>query len=184
MDFEKYCLKLVCRFLRKDPLYISFFGALDGEIKRIDELSDELKSDFFFDRMSEESCRFFEKFLVITVRSGATLEERRTNIKAKWRGKGKNCVVLLQRVCDSWKNGETVVDFLNGKIKIKFVGEFGVPEDLEALQNAVDEIKPAHLAYELLYRYLLIREIHNVMTLDELQAHEIDDFAFGSVLTA
>lgn len=183
MDFQAYCLKLVCKFLKKDPLYINFFDAISSELSRLDSLNSELKADFFFNTMSEEACRFFEKFLNVAVKSSATLEERRTNIKAKWRGKGKNCVALLQQVCDSWKNGETVVDFRNGKIKIQFVGEYGTPSDLVSLQNALEEVKPAHLAYVFLYRYLLIREIHNVMTLDELQSHTIDEFAFGTQLS-
>ena len=48
---------------------------------------------------------------------------------------------------------------------------------LEALQRAVLEVIPAHLAVQYRYRYLLVREVHG-MTVRELQGHKISDFAF------
>lgn len=111
--------------------------------------------------------------------STGTLEERRTALIARWRGSGKCDVDLIQRVCDSWKNGEISVGFAKGVIVLTFVGAYGVPEaaELAALQEAVDRTIPCHLAVSYLYRYLLVREVDE-MTLDELQGHTMHDFAF------
>lgn len=111
--------------------------------------------------------------------STGTLEERRTALIARWRGSGKCDVDLIQRVCDSWKNGEISVGFAEGVIVLTFVGAYGVPEaaELAALQDAVDHTIPCHLAVSYLYRYLLVREVDG-MTLDELQGHTMHDFAF------
>lgn len=111
--------------------------------------------------------------------STGTLEERRTALIARWRGSGKCDVDLIQRVCDSWKNGEISVGFAEGVIVLMFVGAYGVPEaaELAALQEAVDRTIPCHLAVSYLYRYLLVREVDG-MTLDELQGHTMHDFAF------
>lgn len=111
--------------------------------------------------------------------STGTLEERRTALIARWRGSGKCDVDLIQRVCDSWKNGEISVGFAKGVIVLTFVGAYGVPEaaELAALQEAVDRTIPCHLAVSYLYRYLLVREVDG-MTLDELQGHTMHDFAF------
>ena len=111
--------------------------------------------------------------------STGTLEERRTALIARWRGSGKCDVELIQRVCDSWKNGEISVGFAEGVIVLTFVGAYGVPEaaELAALQDAVEHTIPCHLAVSYLYRYLLVREVDG-MTLDELQGHHISDFAF------
>lgn len=86
---------------------------------------------------------------------------------------------LIQRVCDSWKNGEISIGFAEGVIVLTFVGAYGVPEaaELAALQEAVDRTIPCHLAVSYLYRYLLVREVDG-MTLDELQGHTMHDFAF------
>ena len=111
--------------------------------------------------------------------STGTLEERRTALIARWRGSGKCDVDLIQRVCDSWKNGEISVGFAAGVIMLTFVGAYGVPEaaELAALQDAVDRVIPCHLAVSYLYRYLLVREVDG-MALDELQGHTMHDFAF------
>lgn len=111
--------------------------------------------------------------------STGTLEERRTALIARWRGSGKCDVDLIQRVCDSWKNGEISVGFAAGVIVLTFVGAYGVPEaaELAALQEAVDRTIPCHLAVSYLYRYLLVREVDGMM-LDELQGHTMHDFAF------
>lgn len=111
--------------------------------------------------------------------STGTLEERRTALIARWRGSGKCDVDLIQRVCDSWKNGEISVGFAEGVILLTFVGAYGVPEAaaLAALQDAIEHTIPCHLATEYLYRYLLVREV-GAMTVAELQAHPIHDFAF------
>lgn len=108
-----------------------------------------------------------------------TLEERRTALQARWRAAGKCDVELIQRVCDSWKNGEISVGFAEGVIVLTFVGAYGVPEaaELAALRDAVDHTIPCHLAVSYLYRYLLVREV-NAMTLDALQGHTMHDFAF------
>lgn len=111
--------------------------------------------------------------------STGTLEERRTALIARWRGSGKCDVDLIQRVCDSWKNGEISVGFAKGVILLTFVGAYGVPEaaELAALQDAVEHTIPCHLEVSYLYRYLLVREVDG-MTLDELQGHTMHDFAF------
>lgn len=111
--------------------------------------------------------------------STGTLEERRTALIARWRGSGKCDVDLIQRVCDSWKNGEISVGFAEGVILLTFIGAYGVPEaaELAALQDAVEHTIPCHLAVSYLYRYLLVREVDG-MTLDELQGHTMHDFAF------
>ena len=111
--------------------------------------------------------------------STGTLEERRTALIARWRGSGKCDVDLIQRVCDSWKNGEISVGFAEGVIVLTFVGAYGVPEaaELAAMQEAVDRTIPCHLAVSYLYRYLLVLEVDGMM-LDELQGHTMHDFAF------
>lgn len=113
-----------------------------------------------------------------------TLEERRTALIARWRGSGKCDVDLIQRVCDSWQNGEISVGFAEGVILLTFIGSFGIPEPaaLAALQEAVDRVIPCHLAVQYLWRWLLVREVDS-MTVDELQSHRIDDFAREEVRT-
>lgn len=108
-----------------------------------------------------------------------TLEERRTALQARWRAAGKCDVELIQRVCDSWKNGEISVGFAEGVLLLTFIGAYGVPEaaELAALQGTIEHTIPCHLAAEYLWRWLLVREVA-AMTVDELQTHPVSEFAF------
>ncbi len=112
--------------------------------------------------------------------AGATLESRRSTLKAKLRSSGKVTIELLQAVADAWRNGQVEVSFPAGKIHLKFVGDYGVPEDLDGLKAAISEVIPAHLSVDYAFRYLLIRDIHEKKTLTEMEQLKLNQFAGGS----
>lgn len=164
---------------RKDAWVIALLSAIAGvdDAQRAD--ADETAQQMFLDSMTW-ALAIEERIAGITPAAGASLEERRSVLQAKWRSATGKCDVdLIQRVCDSWQNGEVDVDFADGEIVLRFVGAYGVPDAdaLAALQSAVQEVIPAHLAVAYLYRYLLVREV-SAMTVSELQTHTIDEFAF------
>lgn len=164
---------------RKDAWVIALLSAIAGvdDAQRAD--ADETAQQMFLDSMTW-ALAIEERIAGITPAAGASLEERRSVLQAKWRSATGKCDVdLIQRVCDSWQNGEVDVDFADGEIVLRFVGAYGVPDAdaLAALQSAVQEVIPAHLAVTYLYRYLLVREVHG-MVISTLQTHTIDKFAF------
>ena len=164
---------------RKDAWVIALLSAIAGvdDAQRAD--ADETAQQMFLDSMTW-ALAIEERIAGITPPAGAGVEERRSVLQAKWRSATGKCDVdLIQRVCDSWKNGEVDVDFVDGEIVLRFVGAYGVPDAdaLAALKDAVQEVIPAHLAVQYLYRYLLVREV-SAMTVSELQTHTISEFAF------
>ena len=164
---------------RKDAWVIALLSAIAGvdDAQRAD--ADETAQQMFLDSMTW-ALAIEERIAGITPAAGASLEERRSVLQAKWRSATGKCDVdLIQRVCDSRQNGEVDVDFVDGEIVLRFVGAYGVPDAdaLAALKAAVQEVIPAHLAVTYLYRYLLVREV-SAMTVSELQSHTIDEFAF------
>ncbi len=164
---------------RKDAWVIALLSAIAGvdDAQRAD--ADETAQQMFLDSMTW-ALAIEERIAGITPAAGAGVEERRSVLQAKWRSATGKCDVdLIQRVCDSWQNGEVDVDFVDGEIVLRFVGAYGVPDAdaLAALQSAVQEVIPAHLAVKYLYRYLLVREVDG-MVIDTLQTHTIDEFAF------
>ena len=164
---------------RKDAWVIALLSAIAGvdDAQRAD--ADETAQQMFLDSMTW-ALAIEERIAGITPAAGASLEERRSVLQAKWRSTTGKCDVdLIQSVCDSWENGQVDVDFVDGEIILEFVGSYGVPDAdaLSALKAAVQEVIPAHLAVQYLYRYLLVREV-SAMTVSELQTHTIDEFAF------
>lgn len=173
------CLKAVSKFLKKDVVFKDFIKAVCLALEDAENAITETKNNFFFDKMNLKAVLFMENLLKITPTSTQTLDNRRDVIRAKWRSYGHNSILLIQNVCNAWKNGEVEADFINGKIQLKFVGEYGVPDDLDALKDAVSEIKPSHIAYYCLFKYLLIENIHEVKTIEEMEEITLDMFASG-----
>lgn len=118
-----------------------------------------------------------EKLAGITPAPGATLDDRRAAVIAKWRSGGKTDLAQIQRVCDAWKNGEVEVSYQGDTIHLQFVGAYGVPADMDGLLAAVGDVRPAHLAVEYALRYLLLRDVR-AMTVATLQQQPITNFAF------
>ena len=162
---------------RKDPWIIALVNAMQGVLDAQEAATRSVTAQESLDTLTW-NLAVEERLAGITPPSGATLESRRTALKAKWRSGGKLAMEQIQAVCDAWKNGEVVVSFPNGSIRLLFVGAYGVPVDLDALKAAVRLVIPAHLAAEYVIKYLLIRDIHEVMTISTLETQPLGNFAF------
>lgn len=139
----------------------------------------------------------FEQFHVNTATWGLTLREkalgletdvsspddwRRSRVLSKMRGQGVINTTMIANVAASFSGGEIEIIERPGDyaFDVKFVGIIGTPPNMDDLTAAIDEIKPAHLLYRYIYSYLLIRDIHGVMTLNELEQTELSKFAGGN----
>lgn len=154
---QKLILQLP-RFMRKSMVFDSIFGAIASQI-------DTRAADF------EELCRqmsvetatwalaIYEAELGIPIDPHKPLAERRAVIKSKMRGFGKVDAALIKIVADSYTNGDVDVDFTDGTIVITFTSVVGLPPNIEDLQAAIEEIKPAHLAVLYVYLYNTHQEL-------------------------
>lgn len=169
-------LKLLHKLYRNDEFIKDFAGATNLIFNSCEEMITRIGNLFYFDKLDTKGCQWWEKLLNITEIS-PNLESRRARVRAKWLSSAHNDILLIQTICDSWKNGEVEADFIDGKINLKFVGEYGIPEDLNGLTKAIEEIKPAHLPLLLIYKYLLIEDIHEVKTIEEMEQIQLFCFA-------
>lgn len=179
MTFKEQLLKYLHQFYRKSEFLHNFFEAVQTVLNTLNKNITRLEFLLHFNKLDEAGCSWWENLLNIT-EIDSELEDRRSKIRAKFISRTHNDLELIQKICDSWKNGEVLVDFVSGKITIQFVGEFGVPNDLDGLLKAVGDVKPAHLAYVLIFKYLLIKNIHEVKTITEMEQITLNQFAFGS----
>lgn len=164
---------------RRDAWVIALLGAVQAVDEMQRRAAREAADQLFLDSMTYV-LPVEERIAGITTGTSDTDEQRRSVLQAKWRSATGVCNVdLIQRVCDAWENGKVEVDYQPGQIILRFVGAYGVPDAqaLRSLQAAVQEVIPAHLAMQYLYRYLLVREVHG-MVINELQSHTLHDFAF------
>lgn len=109
------------------------------------------------------------------------IEQRRAVLESKLRGAGTFSGALVKNVAEAYDGGTVEVSFQPEEwgFTVKFVDTLGIPPNLEDLKSAIEEIKPAHLAVAYAFNYLLIRDIHDVMTLGELGQTPLNKFAGG-----
>lgn len=164
------------KVFRKDRWINALFGAVGTLFDNALADMDKVRSEFFVDT-AVDMLDTYERHLGI---SGAdkSLDDRRAAIIAGRQRGGKVDIAQIQAAANAWKNGATSVDFVDGQIVITFVSELGIPTDMEGLKAAISTIIPAHLAIGYIFRYLLIEEVHGVMTLEELESTTLDKFAF------
>lgn len=97
----------------------------------------------------------YENLLGLDVDISKSDEFRRERIRAKISGSGTTSKDMIKDVASRYSNGEVEIieDNANSRFTIKFVGNIGIPGNMENLKLTIEEIKPAHLAviYEYVY---------------------------------
>ena len=105
---------------------------------------------------------------------------RRSTVMARMRGAGTATPELVQAVADAWENGAIEVKETAYSVILTFVNIFGIPKDIDTLIRAIRAVIPADMLIEYDFRYLLISDIHDTMTLAQLEAVPLDYFAGGN----
>lgn len=80
---------------------------------------------------------------------------RQERIKAKMMGSGTTTKQMIVNVASAFSNGEVEVVEHSEEYRfiVKFIGVKGVPGNMKDLTATIEEIKPAHLAFEYQYTY-------------------------------
>lgn len=164
---------------RKSEVFKEVMNAEQIEFNKLGLDLEDLNKQFFVDTATW-GLAIYEKELGLKTNLNKPLEERRSVIKSKWRGTGKVDRLLIKTVVDAYTNGGVDVGF-DGKIIVTFNDVKGIPPNMEDVYNAVGEISPAHLAIIYKFAYLLIKEIHGVVTLNEMEQIPLHKFAGGGL---
>lgn len=91
----------------------------------------------------------------ITTNLNYSYEERREVVKAKKRGQGACTKALIKSVAEAFSGGEVNVleNTAPYTFTIQFIGVKGIPRNMQAFKNMLEDIKPAHLGYDFKYTY-------------------------------
>ena len=184
MNFKAEMRKLLHKFYKKDNWVNAFLTCVQAKIDDIITVLDRIGNLSHFNRLDTEGCKWWANHLKINLPSSMSLSEKQAFIRSKWRSNGHNSITLIKNICSSWENGQVEAKLetdSNNKavINLNFSGEYGIPSDVDSLLKMIDEIKPAHIPYQTNYKYLLIRDIHEVKTIAEMEEITLDQFAKG-----
>jgi len=141
-------------YYRTSKIIENLSAANAAELTTFKSSLENLLDQFFIDT-ADTSLERWETELGITVDNTKNINYRRSVIKSKLRGSGTATITLIKNVSASFSNGEVDVleDNENYSFTIKFVGTLGTPPNMDDLEKAIEEIKPAHLAYTFEYVY-------------------------------
>lgn len=103
----------------------------------------------------------WEAYLSLPMVSTLTEQVRRERIISKLRGSGVSTRSLVERVAESYYNGDAEVteQFADYTFTVRFLSTRGQPPGLEQLQAAIEEVKPAHLAVIYVFLYTMHDEL-------------------------
>lgn len=124
----------------------------------------------------------WEKALGLSPEAGKDPEYRRSRCRSKLRGQGTTTAAMLRNVAESFSNGAVeIIEYpAESRFEVKFVGTIGVPPNMDDLTAAIEDIKPAHLAYSYLILYRTWDKVAG-MTWDEAGAYTWDQLKEGTL---
>lgn len=144
-------LNRINKLNKDDPMVRNVIEAIAKEHGVQIEEAQQVLSNLFFDTCSIEMLEFYEKECGIT-QIAENEDDRRSAVEAKWRSGCKCDIVMLQLLANSWKYGETNINYKNSKLIVTFAGK-GVPTDIDGLKAALEAAKPAHIPIEYVFKF-------------------------------
>lgn len=154
---------------------------LDAHGGELDKLQSALREtlDQFFVSSATWGLDAWEAELGISSDPGKPDDQRRAVINSKLRGVGTVTVDLIRNVAEAYDRGEVDVTQQASayQFTVRFVDTLGAPPNLADLKAAIEEIKPAHLQVVYQYKYLLLNQVHQTMTINQIQTRKLTDFA-------
>ena len=129
--------------------------AIDLQLDELDIISNEVLNNFLYIQLRGVYLYGQRIFRLTVGDTTSNLKERRENIISKLRSYGTTTKEMIARVAKAFTNGEIEVieDNPNYSFTIKFTSIVGIPNNLENFKKVVGTIKPAHLNFNVEFRY-------------------------------
>ena len=137
------------------PAVEDFEDAFQPQLDAIADLFAGISENELFAATAEKWLPLWEAAFGIPTEPDKSLSDRRSRLMSKLRGASTTTKEQIRQVVASFANSdcEIIEDPANYSFTIKFVGTVGIPPNIADVKAAVEEIKPAHLAYALLYLF-------------------------------
>ena len=153
-----------------------------GEITTLEENYLDVKKQFHINTATW-GLRLWEEKYGIEYNPSVSYEQRREIVKAKRRGQGAVSKARIKNSAESFSGGEVEViehgdDYY---FTIKFVGTKGIPANMQAFCNMLNDIKPAHMDYEFEYTYNIVSAV-KPFTVTEIKKYTVQELLTSKLL--
>ena len=147
-------IDLVPSYHKSSKYTADILQAMDRQTEKLLNAKDDLLAQLNV-RTATWGLELWEKALGIQIDATKPYPFRRSRIESKLRAQGITTKIMIKNVAESFSNG--VVDIIEHPelylFDVKFIGTLGIPPNMDDLSAAIEEIKPAHLAYRYIYTY-------------------------------
>ena len=151
---ETDLLEYLPSFYHNSDIIKAFMESSSIEVDTIKAYVEDLSKNLYV-KTATWGLDLFEEELGLVTDKSISYEERRERILAKKRGNGTTTKAMIKNTAEAFSGGEVEVieNFNDYSFVVKFVGVKGIPKNLALFKNMIEEIKPAHLNYELAFTY-------------------------------
>lgn len=166
------------RYYQTSRVFKSYLQTTGAELDTLKAGVSEVLDQFFIPTATW-GLDSHEGELELSSYSGKPYDQRQSRAISKLRGVGKVGISLLKKIAEAYTNG--TVDIVKEPnslwFQVTFVDNLGVPPNLGDLIEALENTIPSHMGIQYNYKYLLIKDVHEVMTIAEMETHQLTDFA-------
>lgn len=159
-DYYKDLTKLVPEFVAEKTEMRELYVIQGYEVGYLLHIMEDVVNQCFVMTATWGLDRW-ERLFGIATNMSLSLEHRREIIMAKLRGQGTTTVRMIQEAAAAFSGGEVDVieDNPGSRFTVRFIGIKGIPRNMQGFISMLEEIKPAHLAYDFEYRYTIWDEM-------------------------
>ncbi len=135
-------------FVFQSRTFQAVYGIQGKELDKLDANVSDIVNQCFIDTATW-GLKYWEKFLDIMVDESKDVNYRRGVIKSRIRGMGSITVAVIKSIAESYGSEAEVIEYPS---EYRFLIRFrGTPPNFIDLNNTIEEIKPAHLAWNFIY---------------------------------
>ena len=153
---EADLLEYLPSFYHNSDVIKSFMDSNSIEVDTLKAYIEDLSKNLYV-KTATWGLDLFEEELGLVTDKSISYEERRERILAKKRGNGTTTKAMIKNTAEAFSGGEVEVieNFNDYSFIVKFIGVLGIPKNLTLFKSMIEEIKPAHLNYELAFTYVV-----------------------------
>jgi len=149
-DLKKYLPERLLSLPVRD-----FLDAFQPEIDALAAACEGIRENELFAMTASEWLPLWEKAYGLPVEPEKNISFRRSRLVSKVRGAGTTTKEMIRQVVSSFAQSDCeVIEFpAEYRFEVHFVDRIGIPPNMDDVTAALEEIKPAHLAYQIVYLF-------------------------------
>lgn len=155
-------MKYLPTYYHKSKVTQSVLNSHSYELGKIDVEIEDIHAQLNIDTATW-GLVYYERVHGIATNLDDTYENRREVIKARMRGQGTVTKAMIKLTAEAFSGGEVDVIEHNNEsyFVIRFIGVLGIPRNMGAFLETIEDLCPAHLGYEIEYTYTVWDMIHD-----------------------